>query len=187
MKDVKRRTIMVLLFCFCVGIAMAQQKRTISGTVTDTKGIPVPGATIQIKGTSNGGATDVNGKFKVSFDNPNAILVVSSINYKSQEVKIGKSDVLDMVLEFDDGGLEDVVVTALGIKREKRALGYATATVKGDDLTKAGATLNPFLALYGKAAGVGINISSAGPTGGVNVRIRGAAGLESNTNTRPLL
>jgi TonB-linked SusC/RagA family outer membrane protein len=186
MKEAKRRTIMVLLFCFCVGIATAQQKRTISGTVTDTKGIPVPGATIQIKGTANGGATDVNGKFRVSFDNPNAILVVSSVNYKSQEAKIGKSDVLDMVLEFDDAGLEDVVVTALGIKREKRALGYATATVKGDDLTKAGATLNPFLALYGKAAGVGINISSAGPTGGVNVRIRGAAGLESNTNTRPL-
>jgi iron complex outermembrane receptor protein len=177
---------MVLLFCFCAGIAIAQQKRTISGTITDTKGIPVPGATIQIKGTANGGATDVNGKFRVSFDNPGAILVVSSVNYKSQEVKIGKSDVVDMVLEFDDGGLEDVVVTALGIKREKRALGYATATVKGDDLTKAGATLNPFLALYGKAAGVGINISSAGPTGGVNVRIRGAAGLESNTNTRPL-
>ena len=177
---------MVLLFCFCVGIAMAQQKRTISGTVTDPKGIPVPGATIQIKGTGYGGSTDVNGKFKVSFDKPDAILAVSSVNYQSQEVKIGKSDVLDIVLEVDDGGLEDVVVTALGIKREKRALGYATATVKGDDLLKAGATQNPFLALYGKAAGVGINISSAGPTGGVNVRIRGAAGLESNTNTRPL-
>jgi TonB-linked SusC/RagA family outer membrane protein len=186
MKDAKRRTIMVLLFCFCVGIAMAQQKRTISGTVTDTKGLPVPGATIQIKGTANGGATDLNGKFRVSFDNPDAILVVSSVNHKSQEVKIGKSDELDVVLETDEAGLEDVVVTALGIKREKRALGYATATVKGDDLLKAGATQNPFLALYGKAAGVGINISSAGPTGGVNVRIRGAAGLESTTNTRPL-
>lgn len=186
MKDAKLRTVMVLLFCFCVGIAMAQQKRTISGTVTDPKGIPVPGATIQIKGTGYGGSTDVNGKFKVSFDKPDAILAVSSVNYQSQEVKIGKSDVLDIVLEVDDGGLEDVVVTALGIKREKRALGYATATVKGDDLLKAGATQNPFLALYGKAAGVGINISSAGPTGGVNVRIRGAAGLESNTNTRPL-
>lgn len=186
MKHAKRRTLLVLLFCFCAGIAMAQQRRTISGTVTDAQGKPVPGATIQIKGTANGGATDVNGKFRVSFDNADAVLVVSSVNYKTREVKIGKSDVLDVVMEADDGGLEDVVVTALGIKREKRALGYATATVKGDDLLKAGATQNPFLALYGKAAGVGINISSAGPTGGVNVRIRGAAGLESGTNTRPL-
>src|SRR5687767_10183112 len=99
MNDAKRRILMVLLCCFWVGIAMAQQRRTISGTVTDTKGIPVPGATIQIKGTANGGATDVNGKFKVTFDNPNAILVISSVNYKSQEVKIGKSDVLDVVME----------------------------------------------------------------------------------------
>ena len=186
MKDAKRRILMVLLFCFCVGIAMAQQKRTISGTVTDAQGKPVPGATIQIKGTANGSATDLNGKFRITFDNPNAIVVISSVNFKSQEVKPGQSDVLDIVMEASDGGLEDVVVTALGIKREKRALGYATATVKGDELLKAGATQNPFLALYGKAAGVGINISSAGPTGGVNVRIRGAAGLESNTNTRPL-
>src|SRR5688572_24073897 len=102
MKHAKRRTIMVLLFCFCTGIAMAQQKRTISGTVTDTKGIPVLGATIQIKGTAYGGSTDVNGKFRVSFDNPDAILVVSSVNHKSQEVKIGKSDVLDLVLDVDD-------------------------------------------------------------------------------------
>jgi iron complex outermembrane receptor protein len=186
MKDAKRRILMVLLFCFCVGIAIAQQKRTISGTVTDAQGKPVPGATIQIKGTAIGSATDLNGKFRITFDNPNAIVVISSVNFKSQEVKPGQSDVLEIVMEANDGGLEDVVVTALGIKREKRALGYATATVKGDELLKAGATQNPFLALYGKAAGVGINISSAGPTGGVNVRIRGAAGLESNTNTRPL-
>ncbi|OQP57278.1 SusC/RagA family TonB-linked outer membrane protein [Niastella vici] len=186
MKDAKRRTLMVLLFCFWVGIVMAQQKRTISGTVIDPQGDPVPGATLLITGTNNASVTDAHGRFSISIDNPNAILVVSSINFKRQEVKIGQSSVLKIVLEASETGLEDVVVTALGIKREKKAVGYATATVKGEDLVKAGATLNPFLAMYGKAAGVGINISSAGPTGGVNVRIRGAAGLESNTNTRPL-
>ncbi len=186
MKDAKRRISLILLFCFWVGIAMAQQKRTISGTVTDTQGDPVPAVTVLVKGTTTGSATDVQGKFSITIDNPNAILVFSSINFKSQEVKVGQSNVLNIVMEESVVGLGDVVVTALGIKREKRALGYATATVKGEDLTKAGTTLNPFLALYGKAAGVGINISSAGPTGGVNVRIRGAAGLESNTNTRPL-
>lgn len=186
MKDAKRRISMILLFCFWVGIAMAQQKRTISGTVTDVQGEPVPGVTILIKGTSTGGATDVNGKFSITTDQPNAILVFSSIGFKSQEVTIGQSNDLKIVLETSALGLDDVVVTALGIKRERKAVGYAISTIKGEDLTKAGATLNPFLALYGKAAGVGINISSSGPTGGVNVRIRGAAGLESNTNTRPL-
>lgn len=177
---------MILLFCFWVGIAMAQQKRTISGTVTDAQGEPVPGVTILVKGTSNGGATDVNGKFSITTDQPNAILVFSSIGFKSQEVTPGQRNVLSIVMESGAVGLDDVVVTALGIKRDRKAVGYAISTIKGEDLTKAGTTLNPFLALYGKAAGVGVNISSAGPTGGVNVRIRGAAGLESNTNTRPL-
>src|SRR3954465_2225015 len=98
MKDAKQRTIMVLLFCFCVGIAMAQQKRTISGTVTDAQGVPVPGASIQIKGTAIGSATDVTGKFKISFETADAVLVVSSVNFKSQEVKTGKSDALNIVL-----------------------------------------------------------------------------------------
>ncbi|MBO9572496.1 MAG: SusC/RagA family TonB-linked outer membrane protein, partial [Chitinophagaceae bacterium] len=75
---------------------------------------------------------------------------------------------------------------ALGIKKEKKALGYAVSSIKGDELLKAGATMNPFLALYGKAAGVGVNTGAAGPEGGLKINIRGAASLNPNQNTRPL-
>ncbi len=186
MKSTKQRLLLLLLMCFCVGIAMAQQKRSISGTVNDDKGSPLAGATVIIKGTSTGSSTDEKGKFTIAVDNANAVLVFSFINYQNKEVKVGQNTTLTVTLEAAEGSSNEVVITALGIKREKRAVGYATSTVKGEQLTQAGTTMNPFLAMYGKAAGVGINVSSSGPTGGVNVRIRGAAGLESNTNTRPL-
>src|SRR3546814_17203046 len=75
----------------------------------------------------------------------------------------------------------------MGIKREFRSIGYAVSSVKGEDLTKAGATLNPVLALYGKASGVGVNVGSAGPMGGINIKISGNNSLDPNSNTRTLI
>src|SRR3546814_6991089 len=74
----------------------------------------------------------------------------------------------------------------MGIKREVRSIGYAVSSVKGEDLTKAVVTLNPVLARYGKAAGVGVNVGSAGHMGGINIKIRGNNSLDQNSNTRPL-
>ncbi|MGJ7030814.1 SusC/RagA family TonB-linked outer membrane protein [Niabella hirudinis] len=174
----------LLLSC---GSLLAQTKRTITGVVTDAEGKPVPGATVSVKGTTNGTSTDTEGKYSIEVGTSNPVLEVSSIGFVNQEVKVTGSGAVDISLTGSGGKAEDeVVVTALGIKREKRSLGYATSTIKGEELLQAGATPNPFLALYGKAAGVGINIGSGGPAAGVNVRIRGAGGLESNANTRPL-
>lgn len=176
--------ILSMLFLFAATTSFAQQK-TVAGTIKDAEGKPLSSVSIQEKGTANTVASDNQGAFSIVV-NTGATLVFTSIGFEKQEIKPGSRSLLDVQLTATSGDLGEVVVTALGVKKEKRSLGYATSTVKGDDLLKAGATLNPFLALYGKAAGVGVNIGSSGPTGGVNVRIRGAAGLESGTNTRPL-
>jgi iron complex outermembrane receptor protein len=166
--------------------SFAQAKKKITGTVRDKDGNPIVSATINEKGTNNNAVSGASGAFAIEVNN-GATLVVSSVGFGNEEIRIGSRDnTVAVELTSAAGALDEVVVTALGVKKEKRSVGYATSTVKGEDLLKAGATNNPFLALYGKAAGVGVNIGSSGPTGGVNVRIRGAAGMESNTNTRPL-
>jgi TonB-linked SusC/RagA family outer membrane protein len=158
----------------------------IKGKVLDENGVPVIGATVTIKGTTRSTATDVNGEFSLGEIEGNITIVITHVNFEAQEIKLNNRTSITVRLTAATRDMESVVVTALGIKREARSVGYATSTVKGEELLKAGTTLNPALALYGKAAGVGINIGSAGPTGGVNVRIRGAAGLESFARTRPL-
>lgn len=183
MKQIYLRCWGVLLFFLMATAAYAQ--KTVTGTVTESSGLPLPGVSVTEKGTKNGTATNISGKFTISVKD-GAVLVFSSIGMATKEVTVGASSVVNVTMSDNAEGLEEVAVTALGVKRDRKALGYATSTVKGDDLVKAGVTQNPFVALYGKAAGVGINIGSGGPTGGVNVRIRGAAGLSTNTNTRPL-
>ncbi|MGH2645073.1 MAG: hypothetical protein ACRDE2_14055, partial [Chitinophagaceae bacterium] len=86
-------------------------------------------------------------------------------------------------MKINTNELGTTVVTALGVHKNEHTLGYAISTIQGSQLVKAGVTLNPFEALYGKAAGVGISIGSAGPEGGVNIKIRGAGSLESTGNT----
>jgi TonB-dependent SusC/RagA subfamily outer membrane receptor len=186
MKKLHSILMLVVVMSIQCLIVSAQEKRTLSGFIKDADGNPVPGVTITEKGAKNTKVAGANGEFNISVS-PNATLVFTSIGYNQLEVKVGNQTVLQITLELTSGSqLGEVVVTALGVKREKRSLGYATSTVTGDDLVKAGATLNPVLAMYGKAAGVGINIGSGGPTASVRINIRGAAGLESNTNTRPL-
>lgn len=172
----------VLLFMFLnITILFAQQ--TVTGIVTDAHG-NLMGVSVKVVGTSNGTQTNKEGFYSIQAKNGDK-LQFSILGYQIQERTVtGK--ILNIVLQEDDEAIDEVVITALGIKREKKSLGYATATISNDDLMKTGATQNPFLALYGKAAGVGVNIGSGGPTAGVNIRIRGAAGLESGTNTRPL-
>ncbi|SDC83426.1 SusC/RagA family TonB-linked outer membrane protein [Niabella drilacis] len=175
----------LLLSC---GSLLAQTKRTITGVVTDSEGKPVPGATVAVKGTTNGTSTDTEGKYSIEVSTSNPVLQVSSIGFANQEVKVTREGAVDISLaSAGEKAEEEVVVTALGIKRDKKSVGYAITSLKGDDLMKAGNTVNPLTALYGQAAGVGISVGSAGPTGSVNIKIRGAAGLQTDTKTRPLI
>ncbi|HVI47504.1 MAG TPA: SusC/RagA family TonB-linked outer membrane protein [Chitinophaga sp.] len=160
--------------------------RKITGVVKDISGNPVPGVTFLIKGTRKGGVTDVQGRFSIEVPDGDVALVFSSIGFESKTVNVGASDKLDVTLIAASSGLNEMVVTALGIKRPKGTLGYAISSVKGEELTKAGSTMNPFLALYGKAAGVGVNVGASGPQGGVKINIRGAASMNPDQNVRPL-
>ncbi|NIG57231.1 SusC/RagA family TonB-linked outer membrane protein [Chitinophaga sp. Cy-1792] len=180
--------LLALLLMFTCQLALAQDKRNISGVVHDAKGIPLPGVTIIEKGTKVGTTTDVEGKFTLSVST-NAILQVSMVGYGKTEVSTVSKHTLDISLSEDSKGLGEVVVTALGIKQSRKSLGYAVSTIKADDITVAGTTINPVAALYGKASGVGIVAASGGPMAGINIKIRGASSLTSGdgVNNRPLI
>lgn len=160
--------------------------RKISGLVKDSTGAPIPGVTILIKGTKTGVTTDVQGRFSIDVPDGNVVLVFTSVGFEPRSVTLGTSTFLNVTLTTASSGLNEMVVTALGIKRPKGTLGYAISTIKADELTKAGTTMNPFLALYGKAAGVGVNVGTSGPQGGVRINIRGAASMNPDQNVRPL-
>jgi iron complex outermembrane receptor protein len=179
----KKKALLTLfvLFFFGVGVVMAQTQ--VRGTVMDEYGEPVIGATVQIRGTSQGTVTDFDGNFTLSAP-ANGVLVVSYVGYRTQEVPVSSNVNIELVP--DSEMLDEIVVTALGIRRDSRALGYAVSTVRGEDLLRAGLTTSPFSALYGKAAGVGIQATAGGPMGGINIKVRGAQGLESSSNSRPL-
>lgn len=152
--------------------AIGQQK-TITGTVTGAEDVqPVIGCTVQLKGTTTGIITDINGKYTLAAPQNATTIVFSYIGMKKQEVEIGNRSVINIVLESDLLGLDEVVVTAIGISREKKSLGYAVQDVSGDKINNA-KTGNVLSAISGKVAGVNIT-SSAGAAGAASfINIRG--------------
>jgi len=160
-----------------------QQKKTpimASGTVTDSKGEPLIGVSILVKGTSNGTITDMDGNFKIQAAKGD-VLEVSYIGYASQAITLANAQPLKVTLGEDTQVLDEVVVTALGIKREQKALSYNVQQVKGDELTTI-KDANFINALSGKVAGVTINASSAGAGAAARVVMRGTKSLEKDDN-----
>ncbi|KAA6440324.1 SusC/RagA family TonB-linked outer membrane protein [Dyadobacter flavalbus] len=158
--------------------------QTITGTVkSGSDGQALPGVSVLVKGTTNGTTTDADGKFSIAASQ-NSTLVFSFIGYKSIEAPVGNKTTLDVVLNEDASQLNEVVVTALGISKEQRALGYATAIVNNEALIKT-ASPNFATALYGKAPGVTINATPGGATSGVSINIRGFSSITGNT--QPLI
>ena len=154
------------------------QTRTVSGTITDANGLPVPGATVAVRGVKGGTSTDANGKFTIHITG-NALLIVSGIGFETQEFKVGDSPNVMIVLKQGNSSLSEVVVTALGIRRDKRLLTYSTQEVGGDALVGAKQD-NVVNALDGKIAGVQINNSSGMPGSSTRIVIRGVSSLEGN-------
>lgn len=151
----------------------------VSGTVTSSDdGEPVVGASILVQGTKTGTVTDVDGNFQLTAPEGSE-LKVSYLGMKTKNVKAAAS--LKIVLQSDNRTLDDVVVTALGVSREKKALGYAVSEVKGSDLIKSrGGVSNPVNALQGKVAGLQISSSSGSMGGSSKIIIRGASSLSGN-------
>jgi TonB-linked SusC/RagA family outer membrane protein len=165
----------VFLFLFSFA-AMAQ---SISGKVLsgDDKQ-PLPGATIQVKGTGKKTVTDTNGSFTVAAEN-NDVLIISNIGFATLQVPASQAAVISLAI--DTKGLGEVVVTALGIKKERKKLGYALQEMKGDELTTARET-NVVNQLAGKVAGVTVVSSPSGVGGSSRVSIRGERSVDLNKN-----
>lgn len=139
--------------------AVAQQSiKTISGTITDSNGEPIIGANVLEKGSTNGTITDINGKFSLSVPDKST-LIISYIGYVSKAIIVGNQTVFNIQLTEDTQNLNEVVVTALGIKREEKALGYAVQKVKGDNLTIV-KSVDVGTAITGKIAGLNVQNSS---------------------------
>lgn len=161
----------------------AQQKRTITGTVVDDDGEPLIGVGVYAEapdGATLGTVTDINGEYSLSVDN-NTVLTFSYLGYITQNINTGDRTVLNVTMKEDVHLLDEVVVTALGIKRSQKALSYNVQEVKQDELVRV-RDANFINALSGKVAGVNINASSSGVGGASKVVMRGVKSIEQSNN-----
>lgn len=160
------------------GYNVSQQNGVLSGTIVDANG-PIIGVTIAIKGTTKGNITDLDGRFTLDGLKKGDIIQISYVGYVTQEIEYTGQSTLDIKLKEDTEQLDEIVVTALGIKRQSRSLGYSTTQVEGSDFTMA---RDPNLgnALSGKVAGVSVGGNSTGSGGSSRVVIRGNASLTGN-------
>ncbi len=178
-KKTMRQTIRIFSAIFALLLAWQvsmAQNRTITGTVKDQKGETIIGASVIVKGTTLGTYTDVNGNYTVSVPAGAATLIVKYLGYKAQEVTLTASNVVNVSLEEDVLGLEEVVVTAIGISSEKKKLAYAVQDVSGDQITAAGNN-NTMSALSGKVAGLQVISASGSPGASVYLQLRGATSI----------
>ncbi|MEL6649708.1 MAG: TonB-dependent receptor [Bacteroidota bacterium] len=170
------RKLHLLLLLFTVFATTAFAQKTVTGTVSGTDG-PLEFATVVVKGTNIGTATDAEGRFTITVPNDEASLVVSFINYKVQEVPVAGKTNLDIVMVEDVLGLDEVVVTAYGTKRSGDITG-SIATVNADDIvSEPGVGLQT--ALRGRAPGVIVTQSSGTPGAAIDVRVRGSTSISA--------
>lgn len=162
-----------------------QREMTITGKVSNDQDLPVTGAMVRVKNTSIGTITDENGNYSIAVPGADAILVFSYIGFVTQEKKTGGSLVINLRLELEDNKLNEVVVTALGIKREEKGLGYAVTKIDGEEISKT-APGNWVNALSGKVPGLNISKAGAGPGGSVRITLRGQNSLDLDKG-EPLL
>ena len=175
------RHLAITTFVFALSIStMVAQTRTITGKITaSSDGTGIPGVSIQVKGTQKGASSNASGTYSLEVSGASPVLSFTSIGFDAQEIKVGNRNVVDVVMSSSTQELNEVVVTALGIKREEKSLGYSVGKVSGKDLNRV-ITENVLNGLSGKLAGVSIN--ATGATGSsVSMIIRGAKSL-SNDN-----
>ena len=157
--------------------------QTVTGSVKNKEGDALFNATVTVKGTTIGTASNADGRFTINVSGK-SVLIFSSVGYATQEISVGGRSVIDVVMEKDLRNLDEVVVTALGIKKQSRGLGYSVTNVKTDELT-VNRTPNVINALQGKVAGVNISSLGTGPAGTSKIRIRGQSSI--NGTNSPLI
>lgn len=178
MKKTLQNLLLLILFSM-VSVAMQAQK--VSGNITSAKdGTTLPGVSVQVKGTNTGTTSDAEGKYSLAASS-NSTLIFSYIGFKSKEVKVGNQTTINVALDEDAAALEEVVVTALGIKKEAKKLGYATSTISPAAITE-NRSPNFMNTLQGKIAGVNISGLGTGPAGTSKIRIRGQSSISGQNN-----
>ncbi|MDJ1494210.1 SusC/RagA family TonB-linked outer membrane protein [Cytophagaceae bacterium DM2B3-1] len=165
----------VFLFFLCCQFVWAQQ--TIKGKITSDTKEPLPGVSVVVKGTTNGVSSDANGNYTIQADG-SGTLVFSFIGYATEEIAIGNRTTIDLQMVPDVKALGEVVVTALGVSKEARTVGYAVTTINGDLMTKARET-NVGNSLAGRIAGVNVKGTSGGPGGTAKILMRGMPSMNS--------
>jgi TonB-linked SusC/RagA family outer membrane protein len=181
MKQIYARCLSMLLLTLLTITAYAQN--TVTGTVKDSKGAAIPAVSILVKGSTQGVSTDAEGKFRIAAEK-GSVLIFRYIGYTPQEVTIAASNTINVVLADESNNLNEVVVTALGIRREKKSLGYAVQEVKGEALVEAREP-NLVNTLSGKVSGLQVTRSSNGPAGSSKITLRGNNSLTGDN--QPLI
>jgi TonB-linked SusC/RagA family outer membrane protein len=180
----KKTTLSFLVFFTAACSVLFSQNITVSGTVTDVSSVPLPGVNIQVKGTNNGTSTDFDGNYKISA-NQGDVLIYSFLGFKTKEVTVTGTS-LNVSLEEDAGQLDEVVVTAFGIEKKEKSLGYSVTQVKAKDLNLTGQN-SAISSLQGRVSGLQISTPSGTAGGGVDILIRGMSSMNPNQNNQPLI
>ena len=176
------RKLLLLIGAMCLMVSAAfAQGRTVQGTITDGSGVGIPGVNIRIKGTSLGASTDLDGKYTLSGVEDGNVLEITAIGFKPQEVQVGSRSVIDLQLEADVLGLEEVVVVGYGSQKKSLVTG-AISSIDADELAESRA-LRVEQALQGKSAGTIVMSNSGQPGDNFTIRIRGVG---TNGNPDPL-
>ncbi len=178
----KKKVLQMLLlgmFAFLTSNALAQLK--VSGVVKSSDGEALPGATVVVKGTATGVITDLDGKYNITIPNAQSTLVFSFVGMQSQEIPVNGKPTINVTLSSVSIGVDEVVVTALGITKEKKSLAYSVSEVKSDNLVKGG-NQNLMKSLDGKVSGVNLTSLSSDPTSSVLVNIRGTTALPTTAS-----
>lgn len=174
-----------LLLCFLLVFAVGHsdswaQERTVSGKVTTIEdGTALPGVNVVLKGTTTGTVTDIDGNYKLSIPSDNSILVFSFIGLATEEISVGNRSIVDIQMSQDVEQLTEVVITAVGIEREAKALGYGVEKVGGKSVQQISEP-DPLRGLQGKVAGVQLTGSSSAPGSATRITIRGNSSLLGN-------
>ncbi|MFY0253780.1 SusC/RagA family TonB-linked outer membrane protein [Chitinophaga sp. 30R24] len=171
----------LLLFAMLMAIVSLaySQQRQVTGTVKGSDGNAIPFATIQIKGTNTGTVANASGTFQLNVSGASPVLIVRSVGYKSGEIAVGDNHALNIVLVADNKDLSEIVVTGLGLTREKKTVGYATTTFSTEQINQV-ASVSMMDGLSGKVAGAEIATISGSPGASNKVILRGYSSLQGN-------
>jgi TonB-linked SusC/RagA family outer membrane protein len=166
--------VFILVLSICTGMA---QTRVVTGKVSSSEDkLPIPGVSISVKGTTAGTISDMNGLYSITVPQTAKTLVFSFVGMITQEIEINSASKIDVVLKSDVIGLDEVVVTAMGIKRDKKALGYSVSEFKAEDFGNVGSD-DATKALQGKVSGVSISAGSGAPGASTRVLVRGLSSI----------